>query len=74
MAYATLAGLSPVIGLWAALVPLAADAALDSSRQLSVGPESSTTLITAAALAPVAAGRYAVSAEMRALGVCNVSA
>lgn len=70
MAYATLAGLSPVAGLWAALVPLAAYAVFGSSRQLSVGPESSTTAMTAAVLGPLAAGdagRYAASAAVLAV-------
>ena len=56
MAYATVAGLPPVVGLWAALVPLAVYAVLGSSRQLSVGPESTTALMTATALGPLAAG------------------
>ena len=56
MAYATVAGLPPVVGLWAALVPLAVYAVLGSSRQLSVGPESTTALMTATALAPLSAG------------------
>jgi sulfate permease, SulP family len=70
MAYATVAGLPPVVGLWAALVPLAVYAVLGSSRQLSVGPESTTALMTAAALAPLAAGdpgRYAALAAAVAL-------
>jgi len=70
MAYATVAGLSPVIGLWAALLPLAFYAVLGSSRQLSAGPESTTALMTASALAPLAVGdpgRYAALAA--ALGV-----
>jgi len=70
MAYATLAGLSPVTGLWATLVPLAVYAVLGSSRQLSVGPEASTTAMTAATLGPLAAGdagRYAASAAALAL-------
>lgn len=70
MAYAALAGLSPVAGLWAALVPLAVYALLGSSRQLSVGPEASTTAMTAATLGPIAggdAGRYAASAAVLAL-------
>ena len=45
MAYATVAGLSPIAGLRAALVPLAAYVAFGSSRQLSVGPESTTALM-----------------------------
>jgi high affinity sulfate transporter 1 len=63
MAYATVAGLPPVAGLWAILAPLAVYALLGTSRQLSVGPESTTALLTATVIAPLAAGqpgRYAV--------------
>jgi len=70
MAYATVAGLPAVAGLWAALVPLAVYAVLGSSRQLSVGPESTTALMTASALAPLVAGdpaRYAVLAAAMAV-------
>jgi high affinity sulfate transporter 1 len=70
MAYATVAGLPPVVGLWAALIPMAVYAVLGSSRQLSVGPESTTALMTATALAPLAAGdpaRYALLAAAAAL-------
>jgi len=70
MAYATIAGLPAVAGLWAALVPLAVYAVLGSSRQLSVGPESTTALLTATALAPLVAGdpvRYAVLAAVLAI-------
>jgi len=79
MAYATVAGLPPVVGLWAALVPLAVYALLGSSRQLSVGPESTTALMTATALAPLAVGdpgRYAALAAAVALivgGFCFVA-
>src|SRR4051794_16816590 len=62
MAYATVAGLSPVVGLWAILAPLALYALLGSSRQLSIGPESTTALMTAVIVGPLAAGdpaRYA---------------
>jgi len=77
MAYATVAGLAPVVGLWSAIVPLAAYAVLGSSRQLSVGPESSTALITAAVLAPIAAGdprRYAAAAVAVLVGAMCVLA
>lgn len=70
MAYATVAGLAPVVGLWAALLPLAVYAVLGSSRQLSPGPESTTALMTAAALAPLAVGdpgRYAALAAVLGL-------
>ena len=79
MAYATVAGLPPVVGLWAALVPLAVYAVLGSSRQLSVGPESTTALMTATALAPLAVGdpgRYAALAAATALlvgAICFVA-
>jgi sulfate permease, SulP family len=65
MAYAGLAGLPPVTGLWAILAPLAVYALLGSSRQMSVGPESTTALMTATVVAPLAAGdpgRYATLA------------
>lgn len=42
MAYAEFAGLSPVAGLYALLLPTVAYVALGSSRQLIVGPEGST--------------------------------
>ena len=70
MAYATVAGLPPVAGLWSVLLPLAIYALLGSSRQLSVGPESSTALMTAVALAPLVAGdpaRYAALAAALAI-------
>ena len=54
MAYAAVAGLPAVVGLWAAVGSLLAYAALGSSSQLSVGPESTTALMTAAAIAPLA--------------------
>lgn len=62
MAYAGVAGLPPVAGLWAAVPALALYAVLGSSQQLSVGPESTTALMSAAAIVPLAArdpARYA---------------
>lgn len=79
MAYATVAGLPPVAGLWAALVPMAVYALLGSSRQLSVGPESTTALMTATALAPLAIvdpARYAALSAVLALlvgAICLVA-
>ena len=70
MAYAELAGLPAVVGLYAILVPLVVYAVLGSSRQLSVGPESTTALLTATAVGPLAAGdpaRYAALAATLAL-------
>ena len=54
MAYAEVAGLPAVAGLWASIGALLAYALLGSSRQLSVGPESTTALMTAAAIGAVA--------------------
>jgi SulP family sulfate permease len=65
MAYAEVAGLPAVVGLWAIVGPLLVYAVLGSSRQLSVGPESTTALMTAAAVGSIAAGdpdRYAALA------------
>ncbi len=70
MAYGSLAGLSPVAGLWAALGPLILYAVLGTSQQLSVGPESTTALMTAAVLAPMVVGdpvRYAALAGALAI-------
>jgi sulfate permease, SulP family len=72
MAYADVAGLPPVTGLWAALPPLLLYFLLGSSRSLSMGPESTTALMTAIAIGPLAAGnpgRYAVLAAALAVGV-----
>ncbi|MGW6908943.1 SulP family inorganic anion transporter [Streptomyces sp. NPDC054940] len=72
MAYAGVAGLPPVAGLWAILPALALYALLGSSRLLSVGPESTTALMTATVVAPLAAGdpgRYATLALTLAVTV-----
>lgn len=62
MAYAEVAGLPAVAGLWAILGSLLVYALLGSSPHLSVGPESTTALMTATVIAPLALGdpsRYA---------------
>jgi sulfate permease, SulP family len=72
MAYAEVAGLPAIAGLWAAAAPLVVYAILGSSRQLSVGPESSTALMTAAAVTVLVAGdqqNYAATAAALALAV-----
>jgi SulP family sulfate permease len=72
MAYAGVAGLPPVAGLWAILPALALYAVLGSSRLLSVGPESTTALMTATVVGPLAAGdpaRYATLAAALAITV-----
>jgi len=65
MAYAEVAGLPAVVGLWASVAALMVYAVFGSSPQLSVGPESTTALMTATALGGIAAGqpeRYAALA------------
>ena len=56
MAYASLAGLPPETGLFAALAPLLAYAVLGTCRQLTVGPSSAIAAYSAAAVAPLALG------------------
>ena len=59
IAYAQIADLPPQAGLFAAFAGLLGYALLGSSRQLIVSPTSSTAAITAALVAPVAAGDVA---------------
>ena len=56
MAYALIAGLPPIYGLYASLVPLAVYAFFGTSRQLSVAPVAIVALLTAAGVAPLADG------------------
>jgi SulP family sulfate permease len=56
MAYATLAGVPPVYGLYAAMVGLAVYALLGTSHEINVGPSSSVAVMSAATVAPFAAG------------------
>ncbi len=70
LAYAMLADLPPVVGLYASVLPLLAYALLGSSRVLSVGPVAITSLMTAAALGPwavVGSAAYAEGALVLAL-------
>lgn len=54
MAYAMIAGLPPVYGLYAALFPQVIYAFLGTSRQLSVGPVAMDSLLVASALSVMA--------------------
>ncbi|MFZ1911897.1 MAG: sulfate permease [Propionicimonas sp.] len=73
MAYAEIAGLPAIAGLWAVLAPMVTYALLGSSRQLSIGPESTTALLTAAAIGAlvgqVGAQRHAEVAAVLAIAV-----
>ena len=55
MAYAQLAGLPPYYGLYASFLPPMVAAIFGSSRQLATGPVAMVSLMTATALAPIAA-------------------
>ena len=75
MAYSTVAGLPPTAGLWASLPALVLYALMGTSRLLSVGPESSVALMTAAVVGPIAAGnpdRYPQVAAALALAMAVI--
>jgi SulP family sulfate permease len=55
MAYAQLAGMPPVYGLYTAFLPVAIAALFGSSHQLATGPVAVVSLLTASALGPIAA-------------------
>lgn len=70
MAYALVAGLPPVAGLYASILPPLLYALFGTSMTQSVGPMAITSLMTAAALAPLAtagSGLYTVLAAQLAL-------
>jgi SulP family sulfate permease len=56
MGYALLAGLPPQVGLYSAVLPLLAYAAIGGSRQLGVGPTAISSLLAGAGLAKLAHG------------------
>lgn len=70
LAYAMLAGLPPVTGLYASILPLLAYTLFGTSRTLAVGPVAVVSLMTAAALGPlfaVASAEYAGAAMLLAM-------
>lgn len=72
MAYALIAGMPPIYGLYASLVPLVIYALMGTSRQLSVGPVAMVSLLVAAGVGPLANGdpdRYIQLALLLALMV-----
>ncbi len=58
IAYAEIAGVPAVYGIYCALLPLLAYALFGSSRQLIIGPDAATCLMVAAALGPLAGGDH----------------
>lgn len=63
LAYAMLAGLPPVVGLYASILPLFAYALFGTSRTLAVGPVAVVSLMTASAVGAVAAPGTAAYGE-----------
>lgn len=64
IAYAELAGLDPVTGLYASILPLLAYALFGTSRQLMVNPDAATCAMIAAAVTPLAGGDPGLYAAM----------
>ena len=72
MAYATLANLDPVYGLYASFLPVAVAAFFGSSRYLATGPVAMVSLLTAVAVTSLSFGDsslYVPMAVMLALSV-----
>ncbi len=72
MAYAMLAGLPPVVGLYASTIPLILYALFGSSRHLAVGPVALVSLLTltgVSALAKPGSGEFVALAALLALMV-----
>jgi sulfate permease, SulP family len=70
MAYAMLAGLPPVVGLYASTIPLIVYALFGTSRQLAVGPVAIVSLLTlsgVSALAEPGSGEFVALAVVLAL-------
>ncbi len=56
IAYAEIAGVPTVVGMYSAIFPLLAYALFGSSRQLMVGPDAATCIMVAASLGPLSGG------------------
>lgn len=72
MAYAILAGMPPVYGLYASIVPLLIYAIFGTSRQLAVGPVAMVSLLVIAGvegIADIGSDRFIQLAILTALGV-----
>jgi SulP family sulfate permease len=72
MGYAMLAGLPPIVGLYASVVPLLTYAVLGTSRQLGVGPVAMDSLlvaVTVGAIAQVGSDQYLALAVLLGLMV-----
>jgi len=77
IAYAEIAGVPAVYGIYSAILPLLAYAIFGSSRQLITGPDAATCLMVAAAVAPLAGGNPQHYLELMVLitlltGLCHI--
>ena len=67
MAYALLAGLPPIAGLYAATLPLVVYAFIGSSREVSIGPAAIDSMLTGAAVGALAVAGSARYGELAIL-------
>jgi len=74
LAYATLAGLDPVVGIYGYILGGLGYALLGSSRHLAIGPTSAISLLVGASIAPMAAGDPERLAQVAALVALLVAA
>ena len=74
LAYAGLAGLPPIVGLYASAVAGLAYALAGTIRQAQVGPTSTSSILTAAAIAPMAGGDVPRATALAALLALMVAA
>jgi len=74
LAYATLAGLDPVVGIYGFMLGGLGYAVLGSSPYLSIGPTSAISLLVGASVAPLAGGDAARFAELASLTALLVAA
>jgi len=74
LAYAGLAGLPPIVGLYASAVAGLAYGLAGSVRQAQVGPTSTSSILTAAAIAPMAHGGVARATGLAAILALEVAA
>lgn len=77
IAYAEIAGVPAVYGIYSAILPLLAYAIFGSSRQLITGPDAATCLMVASAVAPLAGGNPQHYLELMVLitlltGLCHI--
>src|SRR5688500_19838374 len=74
LAYATLAGLPPQVGIYGYLLGGLGYALLGSSRQLAVGPTSAISLMIAGTVGAMAAGDAARYVQIASLAAFTVAA